>query len=59
MGGFPIANMLSITVGAANVFFIHNYHLEKMYGVNPFDKEEIVKHADIVIEMLFQNIGQK
>jgi len=56
MGGFPIANMLSITVGAANVFFIHNYHLEKMYGVNPFDKEEIVKHADIVIELLFKNL---
>ena len=52
-GGYPIANISSLLIGAANVFFIHAFQMEKMYGVNPFEKEEIEKHADIVIELLF------
>ncbi len=56
--GFPVANLSSIIIGAANVFFIHAFQMEKMYGVNPFKKEEIEKHADIVIELLFAKFHQ-
>lgn len=51
--GYPIANISSIIIGAANVFFIHAFQIKKMYATNPFEKEEIEKHADIVIELLF------
>ena len=51
--GYPIANISSIIIGAANVFFIHAFQMKKMYGTNPFEKETIEKHADIVIELLF------
>jgi hypothetical protein len=27
--------------------------MESMYGINPFEKKEIEKHADIVIDILF------
>ena len=51
--GYPIANISSIIIGAANVFFIHAFQMKKMYATNPFEKEEIEKHADIVIDLLF------
>lgn len=51
--GYPIANISSIIIGAANVFFIHAFQMKKMYDTNPFEKEEIEKHADIVIDLLF------
>lgn len=51
--GYPLPNFESLMIGCANVFFIHAYQMEKMYGKDPFKKEEIEKHADIVIELLF------
>ena len=50
--GYPVANLSSIIIGAANVFFIHEFQMKMMYQVQPFDKKEIEKHADIVIELL-------
>lgn len=51
--GYPAANLSSLIIGASNIFFVHAFQMEKMYGVNPFDKEEIEKHADIVVDLLF------
>jgi len=51
--GYPAANMSTILYGAANSFFIHAFQMEHMYGVNPFDKAEIEKHADIVIDLIY------
>lgn len=51
--GYPIANLASITIGAVNMFFVHAFQMEQMYGVNPFEKAEIEKHADIVIDLLY------
>ncbi len=48
-----VPNFTSIVIGAANVFFIHAFQMESMYGINPFEKKEIEKHADIVIDILF------
>lgn len=56
--GYPIANISSIIIGAANVFFIHAFQMKKMYDTNPFEKAEIEKHADIVIELLFAKFQQ-
>jgi AcrR family transcriptional regulator len=51
--GYATPNFASIVIGAANVFFIHAFQMESMYGINPFEKKEIEKHADIVIDILF------
>jgi len=51
--GYSVANLSSIIIGASNVFFIHSFQMKEMYGVDPFAKEEIEKHADIVIDLLF------
>ena len=51
--GLPVTNLSSIIIGAANVFFIHAFQMKKMYGTDAFDKREIEKHADIVIDILF------
>lgn len=54
----PVANFSSIMIGAANVFFIHAFQMEKMYGIDPNKKSEIEKHADIVIDLLFAKFQQ-
>lgn len=51
--GYPVANMSTILFGAANTFFIHAFQVEHLYGTNPFDKTEIEKHADIVIDLIY------
>ena len=51
--GYEVAHLSSIIIGAANVFFINAFQMETMYGVNPFEKDNIEKHADIVIDILF------
>lgn len=50
---FPQANMNSIVIGAANVFFIHEFQMEMQYGIQSRTKIEVERHADIVIELLF------
>ncbi len=50
---FPIANMSTILFGAVNTFFIHAFQMEKIYGIDPFDKAEIERHADIVIDLIY------
>ncbi|MEM1321836.1 MAG: TetR family transcriptional regulator [Bacteroidota bacterium] len=56
---YPVANLASIMIGATNIFFSHAYQMERMYGVNPFDKKEIEQHADIVIDLLFAKFNHK
>ena len=51
--GYPVANLSSIIIGVANVFFINAFQMEQMYGIDPFDQKEIELHADIVIDLLF------
>ena len=51
--GIPSANISSIIIGASNVFFIHAFQMKKMYNTDPFEKDEIEKHADIVLDILF------
>ncbi len=55
---YPLANLASIMIGAVNIFFSHAYQIEKMYGINPFDKKEIEKHADIVIDLFTAKFEQ-
>lgn len=55
---YPMANIASIMIGAANIYFTQSYQMAKMYGVNPFEKAQVEKHADIVIDLLFAKFQQ-
>ena len=50
------ANISLITIGAANLFFTYKYFLRTKYGVEAFKEAEIEKHADAVIEIIFNGI---
>ena len=52
----PIANFISIAIGAANIFFIQAYQMKKLYDVDVFDEAEIARHADVVNELFFKGI---
>ena len=51
--GYPQANLSSIIIGATNSFFVHAYQMSEMFGVDAFAKEEVERHADIIVEILF------
>lgn len=55
----PIANLMTITMGAANMFFIHAFQMKEQYGIDPFAKKEIEKHADVVNEVFFARFETK
>jgi AcrR family transcriptional regulator len=52
----PIANFVSIVIGAANVFFVQGYQMKKLYGVNVFEEKAISEHIETVIEVFLNGI---
>ena len=56
VNGIPVANISSIIGGASSTFFLYAHQIKKMYDVDPFEKSQIEKHADIVIELIFNSL---
>ena len=52
----PIANFVSIVIGAANIFFIQGYQMKKLYGVDVFEEAAISEHIETVIELFLNGI---
>lgn len=52
----PIANFVSIAIGAANVFFIQGYQMKKLYGINVFEESAINQHIETVIELFLNGV---
>lgn len=52
----PIANFVSIAIGAANVFFIQAYQMKKLYDVDVFEEAAITKHIETVMELFLNGI---
>lgn len=50
------ANLSLITIGAASLFFNYKYFLRSKYGVEVFKETEVEKHADAVIEIIFNGM---
>lgn len=55
----PIHNYLSYHLGILNYFFITENINKKLYGVDVFNKEEVERHADFAIELIYGSIFQK
>ena len=51
--GYPLANLSSIIIGATNSYFVHAFQMSEVFDVDVFDKEEVERHADIIIDILF------
>lgn len=54
-----VANIMSISIGAANIFFTQAYQMQNIYGVDVSDPLVIEHHADIVNEIIFNGISLK
>lgn len=52
----PIANFVSIVIGAANVFFSQGYQMKKLYEVNVFTETAITQHVETVIALFFNGV---
>ncbi|MCP3929781.1 MAG: hypothetical protein GY705_11845 [Bacteroidetes bacterium] len=52
----PIANLVSIAIGAGNVFFIQGYQMKKLYEVDVFEEEAIRQHIKTMIEIFLNGI---
>ncbi|MEL6589804.1 MAG: TetR family transcriptional regulator [Bacteroidota bacterium] len=53
IGKIPTANLSAILMGSANTIFMHAYQMQQVYGVDPFQPEEIERHADIINALVF------
>jgi len=52
----PIANWLSLIFGACSTFFMMKHQLRHQFDVDVFDEKEIQRHADVVIDVLYDGI---
>ena len=52
----PIANWLSIILGACTTFFMMKHQLRHQFDVDVYDEKEIEQHADVVIDVLYSGI---
>jgi len=52
----PPANMTSFVIGSITTLFSRSYQMQKLYGLNPFDKEEVERHAEIMNDLLFNGM---
>ena len=55
----PLANLVSVYIGACNSFFILHHQMKQQFNISAFDEEEIDRHADVVVEILFSSILRK
>lgn len=51
-----IPHFLSLSIGAANIFFTQGHLIQNLYGIDVFDDKEIQRHADICNEVIFNGI---
>lgn len=52
----PVCNYFSITFGLLSTFFLMDKPNQRLFNVDTFDKTEIDRHADIVIDIIYSSI---
>ena len=52
----PIANWISIILGACNTFFMMKHQIRHQYDIDVFDEKEIEQHADVVVDILYSGV---
>lgn len=52
----PVCNYFSINFGLLSTFFLMNNLNQRLFNVDTFDKKEIDRHADIVIDIIYSSI---
>ncbi len=52
----PNANMTSFVIGSITTLFSRSYQMQTLYGLDPFDDEEVERHAEIVNDLLFNGM---
>lgn len=52
----PIANWISIILGACNTFFMMKHQIRHQYDIDVYDEDEIAQHADVVVDVLYSGV---
>ncbi len=52
----PNANMTSFVIGSITTLFSRSYQMQTLYGLDPFDDEEVERHAEIMNDLLFNGM---
>ncbi len=52
----PSANLVSFMFGAITTFFARSYQMEAQFGIDPFDKDEVEQHAQIMNDLIFNGL---
>jgi len=55
----PLPNLVSIYIGAMNTIFVLHNQIQAQFGVDAFDDDQIDKHSDVVIDIMFNGMLTK
>jgi AcrR family transcriptional regulator len=48
----PPANLFSFIIGSITTFFARSYQMQKLYGVNSFDQDQIKQHIQLISDLI-------
>lgn len=54
----PLCNYMSLNIGVIWTFFLMQNLNKKLYNVDVFDKNEMERHADMVIEIIYSSLWE-
>jgi len=52
----PNANLTSFIIGSITTLFSRSFQMQKLYGIDSFDEQEVEQHATFIIDLLFDGL---
>jgi len=52
----PPANLYSFIIGAITTLFSRSFQMQQMYGIDPFDPEQVEQHVAVINDLIFNGL---
>jgi len=52
----PPANLSSFIIGSITTLFSRSFQMKQMYGIDPFDSEQVDRHVEVINDLIFNGL---
>jgi len=52
----PPANLSSFIIGSITTLFSRSFQMKQMYGIDPFDAEQVDRHVEVINDLIFNGL---
>ena len=52
----PPANLSSFIIGSITTLFSRSFQMKQMYGIDPFDTEQVDRHVEVINDLIFNGL---